>query len=129
MRVRLIVRASYQNRPNEICDLLLSIVKAHESVRTEPEPLVFLDQFGESSMHFELFVWLDNLDGFKRVPSELRCTIWDAFKERGIEIPFPQQDLHLRSIDGVDPSIENESWSFANDRSQRETNGHEREMK
>ena len=53
--------------------------------------------FGESSLDFQLRVWIDDIDFMNAVRSELNLEIDRRFRERGIEIPFPQRDLHLRS--------------------------------
>ncbi|UAJ72834.1 hypothetical protein IQE94_00210 [Synechocystis sp. PCC 7339] len=48
-------------------------------------------------MNFEIKFWLDNPVSRKKVSSELRCRIWQKFRELDIEIPYPQRDLHLRT--------------------------------
>jgi potassium efflux system protein len=55
--------------------------------------------FGDSSLDFQLRVWIENVDYINVVRSELNQEIDRLFRERRIEIPFPQRDLHLRSVD------------------------------
>lgn len=55
--------------------------------------------FGASSLDFELRVWVKDFNDRRRVQSELNQEIDRRFREADIEIPFPQRDLHLRSVD------------------------------
>ena len=54
--------------------------------------------FGDSSLDFQLRVWIDDIDYMNAVRSELNQEIDRQFRERGIEIPFPQRDIHLQSM-------------------------------
>jgi len=65
-------------------------------VLAEPEPTAFFLSFGESSLDFELRAW--TAESFVRVGSELRVAINRALRDAGIAIPFPQRDLHLRTV-------------------------------
>ena len=57
-----------------------------------------MTEFGDSSVNFSLNLWIsDPQKGIKNIQSDIMFTIWDKFKEAGIEIPFPQRDLHIRS--------------------------------
>jgi small-conductance mechanosensitive channel len=70
-------------------------------VLLNPEPRCLLKAFGTSSVDLELRVWIsDPENGRGAVVSDVLLGIWDRFQEHGIEIPFPQQDLHLRSVMG-----------------------------
>jgi small-conductance mechanosensitive channel len=60
----------------------------------EPAPLAVFDRFGDSSLFFTLLCW-SFVDTFFVTRSELTIAINNAFKETGIEIPFPQQDVHV----------------------------------
>ncbi len=55
-------------------------------------------RFGESSLDFELRFWTPEYDAWVRVGSDVRTRVLAAFREAGIQIPFPQRDLHVRSI-------------------------------
>lgn len=66
-----------------------------------PEPRCQVVRFGDSSVDLELRVWIDDpQNGRGNVISEVLLGVWDRFHENGIEIPFPQRDLHLRSMLG-----------------------------
>lgn len=95
--VNVAVGVSYAADPNEVRDLLLDIASRQEGVIEEPAPLVRFIQYGASSIDFELHVWIRDPWGVPATRSALLFEIWYALKERGIEIPFPQRDLHLRS--------------------------------
>ena len=64
----------------------------------EPEPFVIFHGFGDSSLDFELRAWCAFNDGLTML-TQLNVGINRALAENGIEIPFPQRDLHLRSVD------------------------------
>ena len=83
--------------------MLQDIAKRHTLVLEEPEPKVFFVGFGDSSLNFELRVHCPNVDCFLQVKHELHMEIDDAFREAGIEIAFPQQDIHVRSIEATLP--------------------------
>ena len=58
--------------------------------------------FGDSSLDFELLGWIANPANRGRVKHELNCAVYRAFIEQGIEIPFPQRDLHVRTMPQAD---------------------------
>ncbi|MEZ4726439.1 MAG: mechanosensitive ion channel [Caldilineaceae bacterium] len=98
--VRRVLRigVSYTSEPTEVRDILLGVAERHGRVLKKPEPVVFFVGFGASSLDFDLAVWIDDPLNALRVTSDLYFMIWSEFKKHEIEIPFPQQDLHLRSV-------------------------------
>ncbi|MDH4251636.1 MAG: mechanosensitive ion channel, partial [Nitrospira sp.] len=92
------IGVSYGSDPEQVRRILLEVAQAHRGVLKEPGPSVLLDGFGDSSLNFVLRVWTRE---FSTIPgvlrSELYFSICRAFKEEGIEIPFPQRDLHIKS--------------------------------
>ncbi|MDD3802723.1 MAG: mechanosensitive ion channel, partial [Desulfuromonas thiophila] len=64
-----------------------------------PAPSALFIGFGASSLDFQLRLWLSSPDFVLSVPSDVCIAIYKRFAAEGIEIPFPQQDLHLRSVD------------------------------
>ncbi|BCB03659.1 mechanosensitive ion channel family protein [Bacillus sp. KH172YL63] len=104
-RLRLVipVGVAYGSDVEQVRDILLSVAqeeeKASESVLVEPAPFVNFVGFGSSSLDFELFVWISNPDKVILIKSNLHFRIYKALNDKGIEIPFPQQDLHVRSVD------------------------------
>jgi small-conductance mechanosensitive channel len=74
---------------------------AHPGVMKSPEPRVLFRSFGDSALNFELRVWIADVDNRLQVESDLHQEIDRRFRQAGIEIPFPQQDLHVRSIENT----------------------------
>lgn len=77
--------------------LLIEAAWKHNKVITNPEPIVFFRDFGDSSLNFELVFWSSHLFLIEIVKSDLRYMIDAAFREHDVTIPFPQRDLHLKS--------------------------------
>lgn len=77
---------------------LLEVARAHPEVHRVPEPTVQLIAFGDNSVDFKLYFWTDDIRNLPRLESDLNMAIEAAFRAAGIEIPFPQRDLHLRSV-------------------------------
>ncbi len=88
---------SYSSQLETVFELILNIAREHPKVLEDPQPIVRLNEFGESSINLELLIWLDTPAIGKGVACELNWKIWQAFAEHNIEIPFPQRDVHIRS--------------------------------
>lgn len=95
-RVLLPVGVSYKADPKEVRRLLLETAVRHGLVLKEPEPTLLFRAFGESSLNFDLAVWINQPQHTMRVRSDLYYMIFETFKNNHIEIPFPQRDLHLK---------------------------------
>ena len=76
--------------------VLLDIAQQHGEVMKSPEPIVRFLAFGDSSLNFDLLVWCGRPDNQAALKSDLNFMIDKAFKEFGIQIPFPQRDIHLQ---------------------------------
>jgi small-conductance mechanosensitive channel len=97
VRLRINVGVSYSSDPHLVEKLLLEIAEGNPSVLKNPVPTVVFKEFGESSLNFELRVWANDMAHRPgTLESQLNFAIWDKFKEHGIEIPFPQRDLHVK---------------------------------
>jgi small-conductance mechanosensitive channel len=95
------VGVAYGTDTEKVRDILLAIAEENESVSKSnamPKPLVLFREFGDSSLNFELRIFLHNVDSRLRIVSELNFAIDKSFREEGIEIPFPQRDLHVKSM-------------------------------
>lgn len=96
-RIKIPVGVSYDADPEAVREILLDCANAHPMIVRYPEPFVIWDGFGASSLDFELRAFLSDISKGLQARSELRYAIFKAFKERGVEIPYPQQDIHIRS--------------------------------
>lgn len=95
------VGVSYSEDPAEVKAVLLKVADENEHVLERPAPKVFFDEFADSSLNFTLAVWTSSHTDKPRIlKSELYFTIFEAFKEKGIEIPFPQRDVYIKSQPG-----------------------------
>jgi small-conductance mechanosensitive channel len=97
VRVDIPVGVSYASDPDQVRDILLDAAKEESRVLEQPAPDVLFRQYGNSSIDFELRVWIDEPWVFPSVRSALYFNIWYRLKKANIEIPFPQRDLHVRS--------------------------------
>jgi potassium efflux system protein len=96
-RVTIPVGVAYGTDPNQVLNILRKVAAADEKVFTDPAPLALFRGFGESSLDFELRIFMDPSDVLN-VPSAVMVAISEALKEAAIEIPFPQRDLYLRGV-------------------------------
>lgn len=97
IRLSIPVGVSYNSDEEVVIATLMEVAAGHPEVLATPEPTVRLNSFGDSSWDMELLVWLRGPDRWRDVRSELNIAIVGAFRAHGVEIPFPQRDLHLRS--------------------------------
>jgi small-conductance mechanosensitive channel len=98
-RIIIPVGVAYGSDVQRVMETLLQCATDNPTVLKSPEPQVLFMGFGGSSLDFELRVWVAEFDTRLRVGSELHQEIDRRFREQNIEIPFPQSDIHLRSID------------------------------
>jgi small-conductance mechanosensitive channel len=98
-RLRVPVRVSHRSDPERVRDILLACARQHPAVSRYPAPKVLWTEFAESSLDFELRVFVRDCDNAVTLRSDLRFAIFKAFKDAGVEIPVPQRDLHIRSED------------------------------
>ena len=98
VRQRAPLGISYKSDVRKAMALCLEAVAEVERILPEPKPICLLKGFGDSSVDLELRFWIsDPSNGVSNVKSQVYLLIWDKFHEHGIEIPFPQRDLHIRS--------------------------------
>jgi small-conductance mechanosensitive channel len=98
IRFSVALGVSYSSDPENVRRILLDVAAIQPDVLSNPPPDVIFKEFGESSLNFELRVWtIQQVQTPQVLKSELYFRIFKAFRESGIEIPFPQRDLHLKS--------------------------------
>lgn len=99
-RLDIPVGVAYGTDPKAVLDLLVKVAVANPDIMNEPAPRALFVGFGESSLDFELRAWTDNSENWVPIRSDLVTAVNAALTEAKIEIPFPQRDLHVRSVDG-----------------------------
>jgi potassium-dependent mechanosensitive channel len=108
-RLHIPVGVAYHADPQIVQEALLEAAQNHSDIVDSPAPQVLFQGFGDSALNFELLVWTAVPNRQFLLKSDLNFCIFEAFRRRQIEIPFPQQDLHLRSVQ-VSPEIES-TWN------------------
>ncbi|UCD75660.1 MAG: mechanosensitive ion channel [Phycisphaerales bacterium] len=98
LRVTIAVGIAYGSDTALARDLLLKVAQDHPKVLDDPPPKALFLGFGESSLDFELRVFIPSIDYMLQVKSDLNYEIDQAFRKAGVEIAFPQRDLHIRSV-------------------------------
>ena len=77
--------------------LMLQAVHATERVHSDPAPSVWLHSFGDSAIQFEIQLWIDDPEaGVGNIRSDVLKRIWLLFKEHGVQLPYPQRDIHVK---------------------------------
>jgi len=98
-RVIVPVGVAYGSDTGLVKELMLEVANSHPRVITDgsvPEPLVLFKEFGDSSLNFELRCFIRDIDYRIRTRSDLNFAIDAIFRKNGVEIPFPQRDVHVR---------------------------------
>ena len=97
-RIVIPVGVSYDADPEQVMDILYRIAVAHPLSLAEPAPNVYFLNFADSSLSFELRVYVNQMRDRLVTSSELHTQILKTFRQEGIEIAFPQMDLHIRDM-------------------------------
>ena len=97
-RFEIPIGVAYGSNPEEVMELLAAAAAETEGVLETPQPYVLFKDFGDSSLDFEVRAWTVDFDHFSRIRSRICVSINRKLSEAGVEIPFPQRDVHL-----VDP--------------------------
>jgi len=97
-RIRVAVGVAYGSDIDHVIETLQKVATDNADIVADPAPRVRFRLFGDSSLNFELLGWIAQPIDRGRVMHELNCAIYKAFHDNGIEIPFPQRDLHIRTM-------------------------------
>ena len=89
---------AYGSDIDHVIATLEKVAAENVAVCTDPAPRVRFRTFGESSLDFQLLCWIDRPVDRGRINHELNCSVYKAFADSDIEIPFPQRDLHVRTM-------------------------------
>jgi potassium-dependent mechanosensitive channel len=98
-RVPVNVGVAYGSDVQKVLQILTEAGAAHPSVSKAPAPAALFMGFGDSSLDFELRIWVDDISSRLVARSAVLAEIDRRFREEGIEIPFPQRDLNIRTLD------------------------------
>jgi potassium efflux system protein len=98
-RLTIKVGVSYKADPEQVRDILMAVAQTSESILKQPAPRVVLDDLGPNALNFSLRVIIPDVTQALDVQTELRLAIVRSFQSAGIEIPYPQHDIHLRDLD------------------------------
>jgi potassium efflux system protein len=101
LRITVHVGVAYGTDTHRTRDVLLAVAAGDPELLSEPPAEVRFDDFGDSSLNFSLLVWIAHPREDLRIASRLRFAIDDAFRKAGIQIPFPQRDVHIKSDDAT----------------------------
>ncbi len=96
-RFKVDVGVAYGSDTRLVKEVLLHCATQISSISQEPKPFVRFLDFGDSSLDFQLFFWIDEPFYVESTKSDLRFLIDDEFRNNNIQIPFPQRDLHIIS--------------------------------
>src|SRR6056297_2771896 len=100
MRFKIPVGVHYNTDVERALEICVECARQVPRVLESPAPICQLRAFGDSAVELELRIWIgDAMQGINNVRSDILRKIWKAFHDEGIEIPYPQRDLHLRSAE------------------------------
>jgi len=106
VRIHVPLGVSYSSDVVKVRDLLLDVARSRPDILSDPPPDVIFHGFGDSSLDFELRIWtMERLRTPQTLKSDLYFEIFRVLGKNGIEIPFPQRDIHVRSVDATLPAI------------------------
>ena len=103
LRLHVKIGVSYGSDTDKVTQILMDVAQKHDKILKSPPPTVTFDDFADSSLNFSLRIWTNELWFYDILLSELRYEITNEFRRRGVTIPFPQRDLHIKTI--VEPEI------------------------
>ena len=101
-RIRVAVGVAYGSDLDQVIETLEGVARENADILESPAPRVRFRAFGDSSLNFELLGWIADPGNRGRLQHELNCAIYKALNREKIEIPFPQRDLHVRSMPAKD---------------------------
>jgi potassium-dependent mechanosensitive channel len=106
-RMAIPVGVAYGSDVQRVLEILRGTAGAHPAIIDDPKPVGLFTGFGDNSLDFELRIWIREIPARVEAKSAVLSEIDRRFREEGIEVPYPQRDLHLRSVDpGVVRALE-----------------------
>lgn len=105
-RLILPVGVAYGSDLEKVKTILMSAARGHNGILRYPAPFVLFRGLGDSSLNFELRCYLRSVEDIMSVQSDLYFNVYNELGKAGVEIPFPQRDLHIRDIDRLVSALE-----------------------
>ena len=96
-RVEILIGTTYGSDPNQILKILMDAAMDNKDTLKNPEPQALFSEFGDSSLNFKLRFWVHYEVGLQ-AKSDVSIEVYNQFAKHGIEIPFPQRDLHIKNM-------------------------------
>ena len=97
-RLELNIGVAYESDIERAMELILEAAREHPRCMKDPGPSCYLKEFGDSSVNFMLFFWVEDVSsGRYRAKSDVMMSVWKKFKEHNITIPFPQRDIYIKN--------------------------------
>ena len=110
IRLKQPIGVHYDSDVEKAMELCIESAKSTPRVLEDPAPVCLMRGFGDSAVDLELRFWIaDSNEGVNNVRSNVLRKVWKSFHEHGIEIPYPQRDLHLRSAEPVRVTVSSSS--------------------
>nr|WP_321353545.1 mechanosensitive ion channel domain-containing protein [uncultured Draconibacterium sp.] len=91
------VGVAYGSDTKMVTQILLDCAAKNKNVSLSPQPFVRFNNFGDSALEFQVFFWVRESFWVENTKSEIRYAIDDEFRKHGVQIPFPQRDIHIKS--------------------------------
>jgi len=107
-RIDILIKVAYGTDPEQLTKLLVGVAESHPGVLLQRPPVALFRGFGESALNFELRFWSSQQDTWLQLQSDVTVAVAKALREAGIEIPFPQRDLRIRSVDIAEGGLASE---------------------
>ncbi|BBM82581.1 mechanosensitive ion channel domain-containing protein [Candidatus Uabimicrobium amorphum] len=104
LRIVVDVGVAYGSDVEKVRQTLIEVAQSHPDILPDEGVTVVFNKFGDSALNFSMRVFIPNISFFLKVIHDLHMTINRTFREKGIEIAFPQRDIHVRSINGANVS-------------------------
>jgi potassium efflux system protein len=112
LRLIIEVGVAYGSDTPKVTEVLYGVARSHPRVLKDPEPRVHFVGFGDSTLNFEMRIFISDIDFMLATRHEVNTAIAQRFAEEGIEIAFPQRDLHVRSIGDLAQIVKREDLAL-----------------
>jgi len=100
-RIELIVGVAYDSDLAKVQELISKVIMHHKEVMQFPKPAVLVHDFADNSVNFRVLFWTSDFDTWTVLKSAILMELFDIFRKNNITIPFPQRDLHIKSVKGL----------------------------